>query len=86
MKNSSNLISTPNETTDTGSHPVFGAKPEDCRTVVPRQRLQCTANPDLQHLVSRDGYFRTWRRVFAAETNAQETSAEPGGKYNRNID
>jgi len=79
MKNSSNLIGTPNETIDAG-HPVFAEKPEDCGERVARQRTQCTANPDLQHLVSRDGYFRTWRRVFAAETNAQETCiAEPAG-------
>jgi len=56
------------ETTDARSFPVIGAAPEGSMDMAPRQKPPRTANPDLYHLISREGYFRSRRPGAIAET------------------
>ncbi|HSG23853.1 MAG TPA: hypothetical protein VLA64_12945 [Azonexus sp.] len=60
MKNPPDFTSSPNETKDARI------------TMTPRQKPPRTAHPDLHHLISSEGYFRTRRQHFVAETDEQK--------------
>jgi len=61
MKNLPDFTSLPNETKDARI------------SMPPRQKPPRTAHPDLHHLISSEGYFRTRpRQGFVAETNEQD--------------
>lgn len=75
MKNSFALINTQNEAGNVGN-PLFSSdKPEGRLEMAPRQKPPRTAHPDLYHLISREGYFRTRRRSLVAETDEQDGCA-----------